>query len=348
MGKSKKGKGKKNDPEKKARLDARREAKQDKATRKRENKEAAQLALINGDDPDNHEKSEPLSIDELLASYTKQDHEKASSAVATVEEMDGPPSPRANFTITIIPSSGGSNSTEFILYGGEFYNGAENVVYDEMFKCTVIYSASDQTTKAVWKRIISPTPRPPARCSHQTVFYRDSLYVLGGELATTDQFHHYKDFWRFNLKTMTWSEIGGQSKGNKKPTISPRSGHRCIVWRNYMLCFGGFYEALRETRWHNDLHVYDFSTEIWIHIAYSKLSSIPPPRSAFLFAVDTTTDTAFTYGGFSKLKHNTPGIKAEGKIHTDNWCESMDIYKVHFAVLSTSHHCLILIFFTIC
>ena len=77
----------------------------------------------------------------------------SSSAVATIEEMDGPPSPRANFTMTIIPSSGGSNSTEFILYGGEFYNGAENVVYDEMFKCTVIYSASDQTTKAVWKEL---------------------------------------------------------------------------------------------------------------------------------------------------------------------------------------------------
>ena len=27
-----------------------------------------------------------------------------------------------------------------------------------------------------------------------------------------------------------------------------RSGHRMIVWRNYILLFGGFYEALREVR----------------------------------------------------------------------------------------------------
>ena len=88
-----------------------------------------------------------------------------------------------------------------------------------------------------------------------------------------------------------------------------------------MLCFGGFYEALRETRWFNDLHVFNFATEQWLQIPYTKLATIPPPRSAFAFAVDTTTDTAFVYGGFSKLKHTTPGVKAEGKIHVDNWGE---------------------------
>ena len=86
-----------------------------------------------------------------------------------------------------------------------------------------------------------------------------------------------------------------------------------------MLCFGGFYEALRETRWYNDLHIFNFATEQWLQIPYSKLASIPPPRSAFCFAVDPATDTAFVYGGFSKLKHTSPGIKAEGKIHTDKW-----------------------------
>ena len=46
MGKTKKNK--KNDTEKKAQLQARKDAKQDKATRKRENKLSAELAVING------------------------------------------------------------------------------------------------------------------------------------------------------------------------------------------------------------------------------------------------------------------------------------------------------------
>ena len=35
---------------------------------------------------------------------------------------------------------------------------------------------------------ISPSPR----CSHQAVFFKDKIYVFGGEYATLDQFHHYR------------------------------------------------------------------------------------------------------------------------------------------------------------
>jgi uncharacterized membrane protein len=30
----------------------------------------------------------------------------------------------------------------------------------------------------------------------QAVCYRDHLYVFGGEFGTSDQFYHYRDFWR--------------------------------------------------------------------------------------------------------------------------------------------------------
>lgn len=53
--------------------------------------------------------------------------------------------------------------------------------------------------KNEWKQIESPNT-PPPRCSHQAAFFRDHLYVLGGEFATTEQFYHYKDFWRLNVK----------------------------------------------------------------------------------------------------------------------------------------------------
>jgi len=36
-----------------------------------------------------------------------------------------------------------------------------------------------------------------------------------------------------------------------------------VVWRNYLVLFGGFYEAMREVRWYNDAYVYSFQHMCW-------------------------------------------------------------------------------------
>ena len=57
-----------------------------------------------------------------------------------------------------------------------------------------------------------------------------------------------------------------------------RSGHRMIVWRNYIVLFGGFYEALREMRFYNDLFIYSPSEERWTNIPYRSHALAPRPR----------------------------------------------------------------------
>ena len=57
-----------------------------------------------------------------------------------------------------------------------------------------------------WREVVSPGG-PPARCSHQTVLYKDTLFVFGGEYATAHQFHHYSDLWRLELRTLEWQRI---------------------------------------------------------------------------------------------------------------------------------------------
>jgi N-acetylneuraminic acid mutarotase len=64
---------------------------------------------------------------------------------------------------------------------------------------------------------------PKPRCSHQAVLHNDSVYIFGGEFSTVHQFHHFKDLWKFNLKTTTWSEVSCSGQG---PTA--RSGHRMV------------------------------------------------------------------------------------------------------------------------
>ena len=97
-----------------------------------------------------------------------------------------------------------------------------------------------------------------------------------------------------------------------------------------MILFGGFHEALRtETRWFNDVHIYDFQTSTWTELQYGKLARLPPPRSACNMALCTSPSEAlFIYGGYSKLKNpnlvtaggNAPGgNKSEGILHVDCW-----------------------------
>ena len=337
-------KDKKKDAAKKFALQAKKEAKADKKAQKRLLKqtrkelEAKGLSVDDKDNGLNQHDNDENDIDAFIQAYQKQSLELTTPVVETlvkesvatdVDKGNGVPTfpypPRGNFTLTLCPTT-----NEIYMMGGEFYDGVENVVFDELLcwnpDASLKHENDDDNENkdendthskiGVWKRIISPSPRPPARCSHSTVYYNNALYVFGGELASADNYHHYKDMWRFDIKTNTWSEIKPRNKGG--PT--PRSGHRALVWRHYMIIFGGFFEAVRETpRWFNDLHVYDFSTNSWIECKYSSLATLPSERSAFNFGIFQGTDVAFVSGGFSKIKNPAPGTKAEGMTYTDCW-----------------------------
>ena len=357
---------KKKDPQKKALQRAQKEAKQDKKAAKKLAKEqrkesgradGGEAAAGGGNDFD--------ELDAILESYKKRNNELTTPVIQVLGEGDAtdggpggskfPSPPRGNFTLTATPSG------DLYLFGGEFYDGAENLVFDSFFRwdpdakggddagaskggggiadvvndvllmdigddgepgsATKSTADGDSSSKAnqpnpgVWRQILSPPPIPPARCSHTAVYYNNAIYIFGGELATAEKYHHYKDMWRFDIKTNLWTEITPRG-GHAPPS---RSGHRCIVWRHYMVLYGGFYEALRETRWYSDLWVYDFSTNSWTEMQYSKLATIPEARSAFNFCLSPSGDTAFVYGGYSKLKNPAPGSKSEAKIHNDCW-----------------------------
>ena len=83
------------------------------------------------------------------------------------------------------------------------------------------------------------------RSSHQTVAVPTGggqLFVFGGEFSSANQqqFHHYRDFWSLDLATWAWEPVPA------KNGPSARSGHRMAVVRDKILCFGGFFDNLRE------------------------------------------------------------------------------------------------------
>ncbi len=64
------------------------------------------------------------------------------------------------------------------------HSGEVTTVYNELYRWNF--------DKNEWK-LIESLNTPPPRCSHQAIFFKDKLYIFGGEYATLDQFHHYRD-----------------------------------------------------------------------------------------------------------------------------------------------------------
>jgi len=293
-------KGKKVDAEKKAALQLKKDAKQEKAARKHLSKQQRKNATTVGDSED---VSTSNPIDQVINAYKSHDDKTSKIEKPMIESLETEfPLPRANATLEYGTDDMSKNKDHFYLFGGEYFDGIENCVLDELLRFDI--------QKKEWKQIFTPDPKPSPRCAHSCIFYKASLYVFGGELASSDQYHHYRDLWKFDLRTLTWTEI----KAKNPP--SARSGMGVIVWKHYMVVIGGFFEALRETKWYNDVHVFNLQTETWMDVPQSRLVVKPEPRSACNVAL-YGVDKLVVHGGFSKVKKTN--VAAETKTHTDAW-----------------------------
>eukprot|EP01039_Chlorochromonas_danica_P010525 gene10525-11659_t len=283
-------KDKKVDASKKEAKKARQAQKQQKALQKAKKKDIQE----SGED-----------IEKIIADFTAKE---AAKTAVTVTPLPGPPSRRANFSLTALPNG------DLVMFGGEYYDGERVEVYSDVIRW--------QVEKNEWKAIESLNT-PPPRCSHQAVYYQEKVYLFGGEYATTDQFYHFKDLWCLDLKTNVWKEI--HATGD---CPSGRSGHRMVVWRNYLVLFGGFYEAMREVRWFNDLFFFSFQEERWTQLPVRPSAPIPRPRSGVQMCVHTAEDVLYIMGGYSKEKVSGSGGGSggagggggkEGRVHEDMW-----------------------------
>ncbi|KAK1357918.1 kelch domain-containing protein 4 [Heracleum sosnowskyi] len=266
-------------------------------------KEKTEKKTLKAEEKKSRRESKKLSpeddIDAILLNIQKEESKKKE---VNVEENVPAPSPRSNCSLCINPLK----ETELILYGGEFYNGNKTYVYGDFYRYDV--------DKNEWKLISSPNS-PPPRSAHQAVAWKNYLYIYGGEFTSPNQerFHHYKDFWMLDLKTNQWEQL------NYKGCPSPRSGHRMVLYKHKIILFGGFYDTLREVRYHNDLHVFDLDQFKWQEIKPTPGCMWPSARSGFQFLV--YQDEIYLYGGYSKEVSSDKNSSSEkGIVHSDMWC----------------------------
>ena len=229
------------------------------------------------------------------------------------EEVSEPPSPRSSATLIASPSS----NKELFLFGGELFNGSVATFYNDLF----IYHIE----KDEWRKVTSPNA-PLPRSGHAWCRGGNTggVYLFGGEFSSPKQgtFYHYNDFWRLEPSTREWARL--ETKSKSPPA---RSGHRMTYYKNYILLFGGFQDTSQQTKYLQDLWIYDCQRFEW----YSpSLPQKPDARSSFSFLPHEKG--AVICGGYSRVKKVATTSVKKGKsasqgsrsiltpvVHQDAW-----------------------------
>ncbi|KIP05934.1 hypothetical protein PHLGIDRAFT_517119 [Phlebiopsis gigantea 11061_1 CR5-6] len=273
-------------------------AKKEKAAKKLDQKEKKKAGKSKDKDDDDQDLE--TILEEMRQNWEHQ-HK------VTEELVEGPPSRRANASLTPCP-----NGNHLWCIGGEFFSEDNKAhFYNDVFR----YSPE----KDEWRKFVSPTC-PGPRSAHAVVASPVSggkLFLFGGEFSSLNQatFHHYRDFWCFDIATHSWDRI--ETKGMP----SARSGHRMAMWKHYVVLFGGFYDPGIRTKYLDDLWLFDTQEYKWKQAEFKLNERRPSPRSGFSFL--PTADGIILHGGYCKEYSN--GKRPVGVMLDDTWFLQMSM-----------------------
>ncbi|KAH8915138.1 galactose oxidase, partial [Atractiella rhizophila] len=222
----------------------------------------------------------------------------------TQEIVEGPPTRRANATLTPCPLS-----DHLWLFGGEYFDGDKCYFYNDLYRY-----APD---KNEWKKFTSPTC-PGPRSAHQIAPMASQggkLWLFGGEFASFNQtsFHHWRDLWSFDITSHAWERY------ETKIRPSARSGHRMAVWKQWIVLYGGFHDVGIRTNYLQDLWVWDTMEYKWQQVMFKETDRRPSARSGFSFL--PCAEGVILHGGYCK---EYSGKKATGIALDDTWLLRMD------------------------
>eukprot|EP00727_Mastigamoeba_balamuthi_P002093 m51a1_g11881 hypothetical protein (652) ;mRNA; f:573363-575487 len=234
------------------------------------------------------------------------------------------PSARAHCSLVAHPSA---DAKTLVMWGGELCASKGR---HEFYRDTLKFRTDKRSWASLGAQPGAPCPLP--RCSHQAVGLRyggrDLMYLFGGEFSTPDgeKFRHFRDTWCLDLESGRWEEVLCPGKG-ASPTA--RSGHRMTSWKKQLVLFGGYFDSLEDTRYMNDLWLFDLEARKWTKVdvlGASDKASAPAPRSGCQLAV--YGDWLYVFGGYSReLRDATADDdddeddvdRTVGVIHNDVW-----------------------------
>ena len=252
--------------------------------------------------------AESVDLDAVLAEYARQQEQFLKVSEAT----SAPPTARASSTLIASPT----NDNELFLFGGESFIDGVARFYNDLF----VYNIKNDT----WRSVTSPnSPLPRSGHAWCRGGNTGGIYLFGGEFSSPKQgtFYHYNDFWYLEPSSREWTKL--ETKGKGPPA---RSGHRMTYFKNYIILFGGFQDTSQQTKYLQDLWLYDCREQIW-HCPNPPQK--PDARSSFSLLPHNSG--AVLYGGYSRVKGTKmSGSQKKGggaasravmipKVHEDTW-----------------------------
>ncbi|KAI0021060.1 galactose oxidase [Xylariomycetidae sp. FL0641] len=257
-----------------------------KQEKKGQKKEKVKSSKVEGSD------AEDVDLDAVLAEYKKQ-----QELFLKVTEIvsDAPPKPRSSSTFLASPT----HDNQLLLFGGETWNGAIANFFNDL---NIYYTDRDE-----WHCVTSPNA-PLPRSGHawcRAGNQKDAVYLFGGEFSSPKQgtFYHYNDFWKLEPSSREWTRI--EVKGKTPPA---RSGHRMTYFKNYIIIFGGFQDTSNQTKYLNDLWLYDTQNFTWFSPTLPAAQLKPDARSSFTFLPHE--QGAVIFGGYSRIKATVTANKS--------------------------------------
>ncbi|KAM5461141.1 Kelch repeat-containing protein 3 [Microsporum ferrugineum] len=206
--------------------------------------------------------AEDVDLDAVLAAYA----EEQAKFLKVTEVASGIPSPRSSATIIASPSNRG----EIFLFGGEYFDGSLATFYNNLYVYLI--------EKNEWRMVTSPNS-PLPRSGH--------AWCRGGNAGGIYLFG--------DPSTREWTRIETKSKGPPA-----RSGHRMTYYKNYIILFGGFQDTSQQTKYLQDVWLYDCQKFTWYNPALPPATQKPDARSSFSFLPHESG--AVLFGGYSRVK----------------------------------------------
>ncbi|BEJ13263.1 hypothetical protein CspHIS471_0304370 [Cutaneotrichosporon sp. HIS471] len=284
-------------------------AKKEKQVSKAAKKEAAAIKASSKGKGKAAKEEDEEDLDAILDRYKAEIEALTANTVTTLET---PPPPRTGALFLPSPSTLSSESNHLYLLFGEYFDGQRATFYPSVLRYDV--------GKDEWREYKSgnaPAPRSSAAgVAGAGLAEGGGILIFGGEYASPTQtsFHHYRDMWLFSCKTHSWEKI----EFKRGPT--GRSGHRMVLWKNYIVLFGGFIDVGVRTNYLSDLWVFDMDTFRWHQIEHIDKDRAPGPRSGFSFI--PCPEGAILYGGYRK--EYVKGTRPKGMPLDDCWLLRMD------------------------
>ncbi|KAI4189673.1 MAG: hypothetical protein LQ348_003768 [Seirophora lacunosa] len=292
--------GKKDKKSKTAEQKARTAAKQEKKAVQKEKKGKSKGSVDS--DP------EDVDLEAIRAEYER----KQAQFLEVTELPCEPPSARSSATLIGSPSN-----SSLLLFGGEYFNGASATFFNDLFVYLI--------EKDEWRKVTSPNSPLPRSGHAWTRSTAGDIYLFGGEFSSAKQgqFYHYNDFWQLNPSSREWTRI----ESKKGPPA--RSGHRMTYFKQYIVLFGGFQDTSQQTKYLQDLWIYDCHNFTWFNPTLAPATQKPDARSSF--SLHPHEAGATLYGGYSRVKATavagkqkkggTQGTRSVLKpvVHQDTW-----------------------------